>query len=514
MQTDTATSEAHSNQDADSNQTERLVGVGVNWKLGGQVFVQGIRLATVVILARLLTPDDYGVAAIAITLAAFAPTLADMGMGSALVQTEEAPQRVQSTTFWAALAFGVGLSALLVASAVPVGRFLGEPQVGTMVAVGGLTFVIFSIGSTSQAMFMRAMKFRSIELRYWFAILLSSVFAVVAAGAGAGPWALVLQQIVLLTTFVAALWWRATWRPSLDFSGAVFRQLGSFAIRVAGGRWARLIELLVLSLLIAKLLGVPELGAWTFAMSTVILPVTVLVVPIAEVLFSAFSRLRGQRERMAALWLKSLRNLTAVTLPALLILIVVAPDLIPTVFGSRWAVSVGVIQILSVYVMIRCFQAWNSVLLDAVGRPGVTLWTQVAALCTTPVAVVIGAHWGIEAVAVGFVLGQLIAVEIPMLIISLAELRISLGSVLARLSGVAAASLVMAIICFVERQVLSELGAGVEERAALTIGLALPVYAIALWWFAPDIVRRAIAIGRGLAAKTLRPRRRTLLETQ
>ena len=173
---------------------------------------------------------------------------------------------------------------------------------------------------------------------------------------------------------------------------------------------------------------------------------------------------------MAALWLKSLRYLAAVILPLLLGLIVVAPDLIPTVFGSRWAVSVGIIQILSVYVIIRCLQSWSSVLLDAVGRPGVTLWTQLAALCTTPLAVVIGAQWGIEAVAVGFVLSQLIAVEIPMLIIVSRGASDLAGLRAARLYGVAAASLVMAIICFVERQVLSELGAGVDERAALTIG--------------------------------------------
>ena len=197
-QTDIATSEAPSNQDAHSDQMERLVGVGVGWKLGGQVFVQGIRLATVAILARLLTPADYGAAAIAIALAMFAPTVADMGMGSALVQIDEATQRVRSTTFWAALAFGIGLSALLAASAAPVGRFLGDPQVGTMVAVGGLTFAICSIGSTSQAVFMREMRFRSIELRYWFAIGLASAIAVFAAAGGAGPWALVLQQIVLL----------------------------------------------------------------------------------------------------------------------------------------------------------------------------------------------------------------------------------------------------------------------------------------------------------------------------
>src|SRR5262249_45576850 len=160
--------------------------------------------------ARLLTPTDYGAAAIAIALASFAPTLGDMGMGTALVQSEKAGHEVRSTTFWSALAFGVSLSALFALLAYPVQLFLDEPQVGPMVAVGGLTFVICSIGATSQAVFMRQMRFRSIELRYWFAILVASVLAIILATSGAGSWALVLQQIALLGTFAAALWWRST----------------------------------------------------------------------------------------------------------------------------------------------------------------------------------------------------------------------------------------------------------------------------------------------------------------
>ena len=394
---------------------ERSVGVGVVWKLVGQAGVQGIRLVTVAILARILTPADYGAAAIAIALASFAPTVADMGMGAALVQTDRATRVVRSTVFWASLAFGVAFSVLAAVSAGPIGRFLDDPRVGTIVAVGGLTFAICAVGSTSQAVFMREMKFRSIELRYWFALVVASGLAVIAASLGAGAWALVLQQVALLATFAVALWWRAGWHPTFEFSGLVFRRLGSFAIRVAGGRWARLAELLVLSLLIGKLVGVPALGAWSFAMSTVILPLTVIAIPIAEVLFSAFSRLRGDRERIAALWLESIRFLAAVILPVLVGLIVVAPDLIPAVFGSQWHVSVGIIQILSVYVIIRSLQSWSSVVMDAVGRPQVTLWTQLAALCLTPLAVVIGCQWSVEAVAACFVLSQLIAVEVPML---------------------------------------------------------------------------------------------------
>ncbi len=511
--TELATAQAPPAKDADHDQMERLVGVGVGWKLTGQVFVQGMRLVTVMILARLLTPTDYGAAAIAIALTSFAPTVADMGMSTALVQIEEATQRVRSTTFWAGLAFGIGLAALFGAAAAPVGRFLGEPEVGTMVAAGGLSFAICSIGTTSQAMFMRKMRFRSIELRYWFAITISSVFAVVAAAGGAGSWALVLQQIVLLATFAVALWWRAPWRPTFEFSGTAFRRLGSFAARVAGGRWARLAELLLLTLLIGKVVGITALGAWSFAMSTVILPLSVIVIPIAEVLFSAFSRLQGDRERMAALWLESVRYLSAVVLPLLATLAVTAPDLIPTVFGSQWKISVGIIQILSIYVIIRSLQAWGQVLLDAVGRPEVTLWTQLAALCLTPVGVVVGAQWGIEAVAVAFVVRQLIAVELPVLIIVLSELQISLRSLAARLYAVATATFVTVSICFVERMALTRLDVDMQERAALTIVVALLVYSIALWLLAPDIVRRAIGIGRGLLARVPGPRRRVQLQT-
>ncbi len=491
---------------------ERLVGVGVTWKLVGQFGIQVIRLVTVAILARLLTPADYGAAAIAIALATFASTVADMGMGSALVQTRTATQLVRSTAFWASLAFGFGLFVVLAASAGPMGHFLGDPRVGTMVAAGGLTLAIYSVGSTSQAVLMREMRFRSIELRYWLALVVASTVAVIAAVAGAGAWALVLQQIVLFATFVIALWWRPDWRPTLEFSGSVFRELGSFAVRIAGGRWARLIELLVLSLLIGKLMGVPTLGAWTFAMSMVILPLTVIAIPIAEVLFSAFSRLRDDRERVAALWVESIGYLAAVILPLLLGLVIVAPDLIPIVFGSRWNVSVGIVQVLSIYVIIRSLQSWGSVYLDAVGRPEVTLWTQVASLCLTPVAVVIGAQWSVEAVAACFVISQLIAVEVPILIIVLSELRVSLKTVAARLSGVAAATVLMVTACLLGRGALSALGVGMAGRTALTIALGLLVYAVALWWLAPDISRRVVALSRRRLRRAIDARRQPVLQ--
>jgi PST family polysaccharide transporter len=487
---------------------ERQVGVGAAWKLLGQAGIQLIRLVSVAVLARLLLPADYGTAAIAIAIATFAPTVADMGMGAALVQAPSATRIARSTVFWATLAFGVALAALVALAAGPVGDFLGDPRIGTIVAVGGSTLAICALSSTNQALYTREMRFRAVELRYWVALVAGSVVAVAAAILGAGAWALVLQQLVLLATFAAALWWRAGWRPTLEFSMPVFRELWTFAVRVAGGRWARLAELLVLTLLVGRLVSVPALGAWSFAMSTVILPLTVIVIPIAEVLFSAFSRLRGQRERIAALWLSSIRFLAAVILPLLVGLVVVAPDLIPLAFGAHWRVAVPVIQILSVYVIIRSLQSWSSIVMDAVGRPQVTLWTQLAALCLTPIGVVVGSRWSIEGVAFGFVLSQLFAVEIPLLIIVLSELHVSPATLAARLAGVAAATVVMACGCLLYREALSQLGAGMAPRLAATVAAGALIYAVALWLFAPDIWRRALLLARGALGKLPGPGRR------
>jgi PST family polysaccharide transporter len=478
------------------------VRIGVLWKFAGQAGAQTVRFATVVVLARLLQPADYGAAAVAVALASFAPTLGDMGMGSALVQTDRATRQVRSTAFWGSIAFGLAISMLFVIFARPVGAFLEDPRIGTMVAVGALTFAIYSLGAASHAVFIREMNFRAIELRFMLSLVVAGIVSICAASLGLGAWALVLQQVVLMTTFVAALWWHAGWRPAFEFSADVFRELSRFAVRIAGGRWARLIELVVLSLLIGKLVSVAALGAWAFAMSTVILPLAVIAIPIAEVLFSAFSRLQGERERIAALWLDSIGLLAAVIVPVLVGLVVVAPDLIPLVFGSQWEVSVVIVQILSVYVIIRSLQSWNSVVLDAAGRPHVTLWTQVAALALTPLAVIVGAHWGIEEVAIFFVLGQLIAVEIPSFLFVLSELRVGPAKVAARLWGIAAATLVMATVCLLVRFGLEAAGVAMAGRAVVTIAVGLLVYPAALSFFAPDIRRRGVALIRGGLGRT------------
>jgi O-antigen/teichoic acid export membrane protein len=182
------------------------------------------------------------------------------------------------------------------------------------------------------------------------------------------------------------------------------------------------------------------------------------------------------------------------------------------VFGARWEVSVAVIQILSFAVIIRGLQSWGSIYLDAIGRPEVTWWTQLASLCLTPVAVVIGVHWGIEGIAVCYVASQVVAVEIPIFVIVLSQMRVSPKTVARRLSGVALASLIMAVSCLLGRSALEAAGVGMAPRAALAIGFGVAVYLPALWWLAPEASRPVSAIARRRLRSLLDIRRRPVTQ--
>jgi len=136
--------------DVAPNDIERSLKRGAVWALGSQFAVQGIRFVSVVALARLLTPSDYGAAAFAVTLASFSMVLGDLGYGTALVQAGDASQRRASTAFWCSLAAGIVGSGLTALGAYPVALVLGTPDVTPLVIAGGVTLFLVALGSASR----------------------------------------------------------------------------------------------------------------------------------------------------------------------------------------------------------------------------------------------------------------------------------------------------------------------------------------------------------------------------
>ena len=482
--------------DVQPQAVERSLKRGVFWALSSQVATQGIRMVGVVVLARLLTPDAYGVAALAITIASFSTMVGDLGYGTALVQASKASQRRASTACWAALGAGAIGSTCVALGAFPAASILGESEVAALLVAGGLTLFLVALGSASNALLTRSMSFGVLQAATVAAWAVGTACAIVAAALGAGAWALVLQQVLLAGVTSAVFIIAARWRPSLEFSREDFRSLTRFALPLTGGSMFFLFQGLLTGLLVGGLLGVDELGVWNLSMSLVVLPLSLLALPLARVIYAAFARMRDSKDRIAEVWLSGFTLLAAVVLPALFGLIAVAPDFIPVVFGSQWVAAVPVVQILSVLVMSRTLQTWNNSVMDAANKPHVAMYINAAVLIALAPCIWLGSRFGIEGAAVGWSVASLVFGEVPSFLLTTRELSLRGLHALNRLRGIVLASGALCMVAVLVRLALKDAGVDAEARLLVSIVLGAATYIACITLFARPVARQLIDIGR------------------
>jgi PST family polysaccharide transporter len=487
--------------DVAPHEIEGSVKRGAAWALGSQIATQALRLVGVAVLARLLTPDDYGAAALAITIASFSMILGDLGYGSALVQASTASQRRASTAFWCALGAGAVCSGCVALGAYPASLALDDPEVTALAAVGGITLLLVALGSTSNALLTRAMSFGVIQGASMIAWLVATPCAIVAAAIGAGAWALVVQQVVLAAVMSACVIVPARWRPSLQFSRADLRSLTRFAVPYTGASAFFLLQQVVTVLLVGHFVGIEALGIWNLSMAIVFVPLSLLAYPVSRVIYAAFARMRDSQERVAEMWLKGFTLLAAVVLPALFLLIAVAPDVVPVAFGSQWRPAVPVVQILCVLVMSRTLQTWNEAVMDAAGKPHVAMLLTGSVLVALLPSIWLGSAFGIEGVAVAYCVASLICGELPSFVLTTRELSLKGLSVLRCLQGIVPACAAACIAVVFVRHGLEELGLLIEPRILLSVAVGVAVYVLCLTLFARSVARQLLGIASALLAK-------------
>jgi PST family polysaccharide transporter len=326
----------------------------------------------------------------------------------------------------------------------------------------------------------------------------SAGVAITAAALGAGPWALVLQQVVLAAVTSALSILAARWRPSFEFSRPSFRSLSKFALPVTGGTLFNVVQPLVTALLIGSLVGVDELGLWSLSMAVVVVPATLFSYPLARVIYAAFARMRDNPERVAEVWVNGFVTLAAVVLPALFGLIAVAPDVIPVAFGPQWDHAVPVVQILAVFLMVRTLQTWNTPVMDAFGKPHVAMWINAAILAVLTPSIWFGSRYGIEGVAVAFSLASFICGELPSFILTTRALKLNGVKVVNRLRGIVISSAAACVAVMFLRAALEDEGVAIGVRVLLSIVVGAVAYCGCLTLSARSVARDLVRMGRGL----------------
>lgn len=487
-----------------SEPLESRIRSGVAWKAASQITLQVSRMVVALTLARLLAPEDWGVAAMVFVFSGFVVVFTDNALGTALIQRRELQKGDRSTVFWISAGVGLALALAGIGLSGPLADYYGKPEVQRLFAAVSVGFLVSALGTTHMALLARDMRFRRLELRQIAATLVGAVAGITIALKGFGPWAIVGQQLAEAAVSTALLWLLLPWRPSLRVSVASLRRLGGFAGNVFGENLLYQAGRNLGTLLIGRFVGAVALGAYALATNVILVPFSRLAGPLQQVFFPAFSRMGSDRERVADVWIRASRLVGALAFPALAGLAIVAPDFVNVVLGSRWSRATPVIQILAWVGLIQALQTLSGEVLLALGRAGTLLRFTALWFVATVGACALGLHWGIVGVAACTAVATTL-VEPLRTYLTTQALGIPFLRFPKAFSGVAQATVVMAAVLVPTRMALVSADVPPAARLALLVVLGAATYAGACKLRAPEVTNEVSGVFRR-RRRTAKPR--------
>lgn len=386
---------------------------GLGWNGATRILGAGLQFAISVVLARLLSPSDFGLIGMVLVFTGFASSLTDMGLGASLVQRRAVADRQLNAVFWVNVAAGALLTILFALAAPLVARFYQEPVLRLLTAAVALNLILGSLNVVQNALLVRSLNFQA---KFWIegvSILISGTAGIAMALSGAGVWSLVGQSIIATTVQVAVMWRLSSWRPAISFDLSAVKELMHFGGNLIGSNtlhyWGRNVD----KLLIGRLLGSSALGIYALADKLMRLPVSNVTDITSAVMFPALSAIQDDVESVKRAYLRATRMIALLTFPMMIGLIILAEPTILAVYGQKWQEAIGIVQVLCFSGMAQSIYFTGGWIFLSQGRTDIVLrW----ALYTTVVRVVgflVGARWGLMGVAWAYLLGTYVFICYP-----------------------------------------------------------------------------------------------------
>ncbi len=454
-------------------------------------------IAVFVVLARLLTPEEFGLIALAQVLLSAVQIIVEAGFGEALVQRRDLRDEHIAAAFCMAAGLGVALAVLVFAGAGVIAGIFGEPRLVPVVRALTALFIFQGLASTPYALLQRELEFRSIALRSVLGSLLGGGAAIVAAFLGAGVWALVFQALVSGAVGAVVLWRGARFRPSFRFGVIEVRELLGFSLVSFGSKIVNFFHRRGDDLLIGGRLGSVQLGFYSVAYRLMRLVDDMVSKVLLNVAFPMFALVQDDRPKAQAAYVRACTLAAAALFPVFTFMSVMAEELIVVGFGDKWQASVTPMRFLSIVGMVNGVQLFSSAVLKATGRIRTVFVVGVISTAANVAGFLVTSPRGITAVAAGYLVTTLALTPLPPWL-ACRQLGIPVRRWLGAVAGPLAACGVLILAGLGVRQVLA-------DRADLVVlmvasAAAAVAYLTSLAVLAPRVFREAKQIAADLGA--------------
>ncbi|TXN34690.1 lipopolysaccharide biosynthesis protein [Methylobacterium sp. WL30] len=444
------------------------------------------------VLARLLDPSEFGLVAVAVVFIDILLIVTRGGLPDLVVQTDRLDDGFVDTAFWVALASGCLYGLALVALSWPIAWMLRIPELQPVLAALAATFVIAAAGVIHEARLQRLFGFRSLAIRALVANLIGGSVAIALALNGFGVWSLVIQRL-LATGMTTLLTWAAfPWLPGWRFVRAHARRQLAFGSRVFSTQLLLTLSIRSQEVVAAYFLSTADIGLLRMAWRCIDLISQVAVIPLAAVALPTYARLQDRPRDLAAAFDGFVAMSAVLALPAFVGMAVVAPHLVPLLFGEQWRDAVPVLRILALLgpEFVATSMLW--MIFTASDRTGTALVLSAAQFTITILASLVTAPFGLSALVVGHVLRAYLFSPV---VVRAAGRFVPVGTVAvaASLAPILACSLAMGATVFLAQD---RLYARLGDHAGLAaaIGLGILIYGILALLFLRAPLRRSVAL--------------------
>ena len=474
-----------------ANPLRRAALTGIRWTAAMTWMTQAIAIGTVLIMARLLGPTEFGLYSIASAIVFIGATFADQGFSVALVQRREVTSRDLHSVFWFSLSLGLLFALGMAATAVPFSIWFDSPELEPIMLALAPAVPIMAVGGLLNAQLTHALRFRALA---WLSVLSAAVgaaFGIAMAASGYGVWSLVGQVLVGNLLGLAGGFAASRYRPLPVFDAAAARSLWRFGLwSLAGGLIGQVAQRAT-PLLIGLVFAPANVGLFGLGRRLMEVLQYLVTAPIAQVAIPVMAKLQDDRVRVATVARNGLQALFAIVAPLFLLMAMAGPDALVWLLGDKWLGTVPLLPGLAASALFGCLSWYCASTLLALGHPKLRVMLPAIGLATALIVVPTLADEGMVAIAWGFAVGSaingLVAVALLTAIMPLAPIRL-LTAIGASLPG-------LAILYATTGFALAQLAAfPVPLRLALAAALGCLAYALVLWLIAPRLVARILDV--------------------
>ncbi|MFG6637677.1 lipopolysaccharide biosynthesis protein [Sulfitobacter sp. 1A12126] len=371
--------------------------------IGSQAVTMLMQLTSTVVLARMLTPDDYGVMGMVLSVVALAAIFKDLGLSSAAIQKQNLTVEHQTNLFWINSVFGLLLSGVVFAVAPAVAWFFGRPELTGMTWVLSLTFIFAGLGAQHNSMIVRNMQFGHQGIINVASIAVTFMVSVSLAALDFGFWSLAWGHVAGAAGRTALAWSFSPFFPGLWKRRVGTKELLHFGANVTGFNFVNYFSRNLDNVLIGKFAGADALGIYGRAYQLMMLPIQSLRGPIDAVTFPVLCKLQDKPEEWRRYHIQTLKVIAFLSMPLVAWMFLISSPLIIGLLGEQWAHVIPIFKILAIVAFVQPTSSMIGSALLSVGNTKRYFMHGVVVSPILAIAFAVGIIWGAEGVAWAYV---------------------------------------------------------------------------------------------------------------